>query len=97
MTWGGSRVRRLRSQVITAWGTTCWLCGGEIDLSLPRREPGGFTIDHVVPRSKGGGDDVANLRPAHHHCNTSRQDRAPTAMRLRRQTAVASGWPGLTD
>lgn len=35
-----------------------------------------LTVDHVVPRSKGGNDDIANLRPAHAHCNYARGARS---------------------
>ena len=31
-------------------------------------------VDHVVPRSAGGGDDLGNLRALHAECNQSRQD-----------------------
>ncbi len=29
-------------------------------------------IDHIVPKSVGGSDDLSNLRTAHHRCNTER-------------------------
>lgn len=32
------------------------------------------TIDHIVPRSKGGADEVSNLRTAHRWCNSVRGD-----------------------
>lgn len=55
----------------------------------------GLTVDHVVPRSLGGGDELANLRPAHSSCNKSRQARPVSAWRPPRVVVVASGWPGL--
>ena len=39
----------------------CWSCG----LSAT-------TADHIVPRSRGGGHDLSNLRPACSSCNSSR-------------------------
>lgn len=33
------------------------------------------TVDHILPRSKGGGDDPSNLRTAHMICNSTRQDK----------------------
>ncbi len=33
------------------------------------------TADHIVPRSKGGGNEMSNLRGACRHCNSSRGNR----------------------
>lgn len=44
----------------------CHLCSDE--------DTPATTADHVIPRSKGGSDDVANLRPAHLACNQARSD-----------------------
>lgn len=59
-------------------GWICHLCGGPID----RRPHGwgvinyqGASADHVVPHSKGGSDDVTNLRAAHWMCNVLRGNR----------------------
>ena len=58
-------MRRLANLVVGRWGAVCWLCGEPIDLAASRRSSLGLTVDHVVPRSKGGGDDVSNrLIPA---------------------------------
>jgi 5-methylcytosine-specific restriction endonuclease McrA len=46
-----------------------------------------LTIDHVVPRSKGGGDNWENLVVACSHCNTKKGNRLleHTGMKLIRQ------------
>lgn len=62
--WGGRKVPRLRALVIQTYGRTCHLC------HMPIR--GTVSIDHVIPRSKGGTDDLANCRPAHLKCNVRR-------------------------
>ena len=62
--WGGWKTTQARARVLAAYGNTCWLCGQPI--------LGRISIDHVVPRSKGGGDDLGNLRPAHLRCNKVR-------------------------
>ncbi len=49
---GGTRAR-ITAQVFTCYGTVCHLCC----------RPGADTVDHVVPRSRGGDDGLANLRP----------------------------------
>lgn len=51
----GEKLQKLRQRVFATYGDICWLCGGgEAD-----------TIDHVLPLSHGGDDDIDNLRPAH--------------------------------
>ena len=69
MPWGGNRALAKRKQVQAVYGNTCWLCGHPID-GLP-------SADHVIPRSRGGSDDIENLRPAHPSCNYSRGNRPP--------------------
>jgi hypothetical protein len=58
-------------------GWVCWLCDGAIDPALPRSLPGAASIDHVVPRSRGGTSDLRNLRIAHRRCNTRRGSSLP--------------------
>jgi hypothetical protein len=58
-------------------GWVCWICEGAIDPALPSSLAGGATIDHVVPRSRGGGNDGANLRLAHRRCNGRRGSHLP--------------------
>jgi 5-methylcytosine-specific restriction endonuclease McrA len=36
-----------------------------------------FSVDHVIPQSKGGTDDFDNLVPACRHCNSSKNNRSP--------------------
>lgn len=64
----GRRTQALTREVLRR-STVCWLCGKD----------GADTADHVVPVAKGGAVyDLANLRPAHRSCNSSRGDlRAP--------------------
>lgn len=61
----------------TTWGTkrlliwyrdegACQLCGVRI------RAGEEWTLDHVVPRSKGGSDRWGNLQVAHRGCNQDR-------------------------
>jgi hypothetical protein len=58
-------------------GWVCWLCEGAIDPTLPANLAGGATVDHVVPRSRGGSNDLANLRLAHRRCNGRRGSHLP--------------------
>lgn len=52
---------------------TCWLCGDPIDMRLPPLHRDAFTLDHLVPISRGG-DIRGETRPAHRSCNASRGD-----------------------
>lgn len=60
--WGGRSAARLTALTLSTWGTICHLCGCD----------GADTADHIVPRSRGGTDELANLRPAHRSCNSRR-------------------------
>lgn len=59
-------------------GPRCAICRKHVDLTLssgPRGNAKGPSVDHVVPRSKGGSDDLANLRLTHWTCNQKRGNR----------------------
>lgn len=53
----------------------CGFCGYEVDHQLDGTDPFGPTLDHIMPRSKGGSDDEANLRLVHRYCNAARSNR----------------------
>lgn len=40
----------------------------------------GWEIDHIYPQSKGGKDDIENLRPLQHQNNASKGDDYPSYM-----------------
>jgi 5-methylcytosine-specific restriction endonuclease McrA len=70
--WGGRRLQRMTRVVQETYGWGCWLCHRPIDTAAE------YSIDHVIPRSKGGDIwDVDNMRPAHIRCNSSRGNRKP--------------------
>lgn len=92
MGWNGRKVTRLANLVVGRYGSVCHLCGLPIDLSVPRMEPGGLSVDHVLPRSRGGTDDLSNLRPAHRRCNVRRQNKTISEFRPSRRNRLASGW-----
>src|SRR3954466_5647791 len=58
-----------------AW--TCWVCSGDVDPACPSGSPHAASVDHVIPRSRGGTNDPANLRLAHRRCNGQRGSRLP--------------------
>jgi 5-methylcytosine-specific restriction endonuclease McrA len=54
--------------VINRDGNYCYLCHKLFD------KKGDMTIDHVVPTSLGGTDDIQNLKLAHEDCNRKKAD-----------------------
>ena len=54
---------------------TCQLCGRRVDPTLTFPDRWSPTLDHIIPSSHGGSDDISNLRLAHLTCNASRQAR----------------------
>lgn len=66
----------------------CRLCG----LSCPLEEA---TIDHVIPVSKGGTNDIENLVTAHERCNHKKDDRE--YIRVRKLNRVSKRRPSMDD
>lgn len=57
-------------------GTACGICGSDVDMSLSRAD--GLdcpSVDHILPRSRGGTHEPANLQLAHLRCNMLKSDR----------------------
>lgn len=52
-----------RDEVIARDGYVCGICGGGV-------APDQMSIDHIVPISRGGTDDLDNLQAAHRSCNS---------------------------
>lgn len=62
MNVGATRKKRIM-RIMDAYGDKCIYCGILLTLRT-------FTIEHVIPRSKGGTNDLENLRPACDRCNS---------------------------
>ena len=74
---GNDHIAYTEQECLDFWGSVCYLCNKEIDLKAPRQvgKPGwrnGLHFDHVVPLSKGGPDQLNNVRPSHGGCNTTK-------------------------
>ena len=70
---GNRRYRRNREQLLND-SDICWLCG----------LPGADSADHYLPYSKGGGDEIENLRPAHLACNKKRNNKDASKVTIRK-------------
>lgn len=64
--------RSRRIQVRQVSNGVCHLCGWPIDFLARPPHPMAFTIDHVIPRIKGGTNALSNLKAAHYICNMVR-------------------------
>lgn len=62
------------------WNKTqgrCWYCGALLTPSMQRArathpEPREFVIDHVIPKAKGGSEEIGNLVPCCYSCNATK-------------------------
>ena len=50
-------------------GEDCWLCGGRLQFSAAPNSKKAPTIEHLTPRSLGGGSALDNLALCHPGCN----------------------------
>lgn len=62
---GGSKWKKLRLQILARDNHTCQYCGSEAT-----------TIDHIIPKAKGGSDTESNLIASCRTCNTAKSDKA---------------------
>lgn len=53
----------------------CGICEGEIDYTLNHLDPDSYVVDHIIPFSRGGADDLSNKQAAHRSCNRTKSDK----------------------
>lgn len=61
---GGNKTRRCLPALIEAQGGLCGICGEALPSDLSTIE-----VDHIIPVSKNGGNEIENLQAAHMACN----------------------------
>lgn len=74
-----SNVKQIRKQLVKRDGSLCGICNGH----LPRHGNGkllwgDIRIDHILPASKGGSDDIENLQLAHAFCDKMKKNQLPS-------------------
>ncbi|WP_366126460.1 HNH endonuclease [uncultured Mobiluncus sp.] len=78
MSWGGRKVKDLARLAVSVYGLRCTYCKEPIDLAYSNEQlyghnhPKRLSLEHLVPRSRGGTDSIENLRPCHLGCNAAR-------------------------
>lgn len=81
---------------------TCKICGEPVDRDADVGDNMAPSLDHIIPRSRGGGHESENLRTAHRVCNSRRganvegvsHDEWASAVRDYRGGAAAPAEPG---
>lgn len=63
--------REVKEAVYAKTNGLCWYCGYEVS-DKPESHFSRANIDHVVPVSKGGTDDLTNLVPSCFQCNITK-------------------------
>lgn len=53
-------------------GGICWICGEPCDITAHYNANNYPSVDHLIPISKGGKDEWANIKLAHRICNSLR-------------------------
>lgn len=62
-------------------GPWCKLCGVPVDFAAAYPDPWSGSVDHIIPWSRGGAHDPANLQLAHLICNIRKSNRVDVAAR----------------
>lgn len=75
--------KRLEQAVWKKTHGRCTYCGVHLN-PFDRMAPDGFHIDHAIPYSRGGTDDLENLVPACRICNFSKSASTPEEWEARR-------------
>lgn len=69
------RAKISADQIALEDGPLCRVCGKEVDMRRGAPFNMNPSVDHIIPRSLGGGDERANLQLAHRGCNSSKGNR----------------------
>lgn len=66
---------------------------GKCGICKQKLNPRKWTLDHIIPLSKGGTHEYANIQPAHGPCNRFKSNLLPHEMLELRQPALAGYQP----
>lgn len=75
--WSYAKYKMSAGELAQRDGNDCGICHQPVDMTLTRRA-GGLdcpSVDHIMPRSRGGTHDPENLQLAHLRCNMLKNDR----------------------
>ena len=67
---------RLITKTIKRFGAlVCWYCGEPLNYALPYPDRLTPTIEHLIPKTRRGGNAPPNLVLAHYICNVTATDK----------------------
>lgn len=87
--------QRMIALIAARDGMLCWLCASPLSL-VPKKPSKRVTLEHLVARSLGGGDETENLVMCHQHCNAHLRDRPLEKKRQMRRKWLAARRPRAT-
>lgn len=70
-----NHLRAFIPAIVARDGNACGICQETVDLTIRYPDPASPSVDHVIPRSKGGADDLTNYQLACLGCNVRKRDR----------------------
>lgn len=56
-------------------GIACGICGEDVDMAAAKTDRMRPSVDHAIPRARGGTNDPSNLQLSHLWCNQVKSDR----------------------
>ena len=87
-------------RVINRTAGCCGICSGPINLSIEKKDGYSCSVDHIVPHSKGGSDELSNFQATHSYCNGKKSSmsggHAPLGWMLGRYLLICLAEDGAT-
>jgi 5-methylcytosine-specific restriction endonuclease McrA len=80
--------RNSKAAVSAMWisqrdGRSCGVCGDDVDMTKRLPDVLCPSVDHIIPRSRGGTDELANLQLTHLVCNMRKNADTPASYAAR--------------
>ena len=67
--------KSIRKELYLRCGGRCPICGKQLQIKNSNILDTYMTIDHIIPKSKNGTNNIENLRPMCRDCNMQKADK----------------------